>query len=80
MFACLFRISIEALASVSIRIKTLYVLNFAEGKIGKINIYLHFASFLDIDTTQVVEIIPQIKTRTYLYYIVNIMAADVRAT
>ena len=80
MFACLFRISIEALASVSIRIKTLYVLNFAEGKIGKINIYLQFASFLDIDTTQVVEIIPQIKTRTYLYYIVNIMAADVRAT
>ena len=28
---------------------------------GKINIYLHFVSFLHIDTTQVVEIIPQIR-------------------
>ena len=26
---------------------------------GKINIYLHFVSFLHIDATQVVEIIPQ---------------------
>ena len=28
---------------------------------GNINIYLHFVSFLQIDTTQVVEILPQIK-------------------
>ena len=28
---------------------------------GNINIYLHFVSFLYIDTTQVVEIIPQIR-------------------
>ena len=27
---------------------------------GNINIYLHFVSFLHIDTTQVVEILPQI--------------------
>ena len=28
---------------------------------GNINIYLHFVSFLHIDTTQVVEILPQIR-------------------
>ena len=28
---------------------------------GNINIYLHFVSFLHIDTTQVVEIFPQIR-------------------
>ena len=28
---------------------------------GNINMYLHFVSFLDIDTTQVVEILPQIR-------------------
>ena len=28
---------------------------------GHINIYLHFVSFLHIDTTQVVEILPQIR-------------------
>ena len=28
---------------------------------GNINIYLHFVSFLDLDTTQVVEIHPQIR-------------------
>ena len=28
---------------------------------GSINIYLHFVSFLHIDTTQVVEILPQIR-------------------
>ena len=28
---------------------------------GNINIYLHFVSFLHIDTTQVFEILPQIK-------------------
>ena len=33
---------------------------------GNINIYLHFVSFLHIDTTQVVEIPPQIRLeRTY---------------
>ena len=28
---------------------------------GKLNIYLHFVSFFHIDTTQVVEILPQIR-------------------
>ena len=42
---------------------------------GNIYIYLHFVSFLHINMTQVVEILPQI--RTYLFYMVNIMAADV---
>ena len=28
---------------------------------GSINIYLHFVSFLHIDTTQVVEILPQVR-------------------
>ena len=28
---------------------------------GNINIYLHFASFLQIDATQVIEILPQIR-------------------
>ena len=28
---------------------------------GNINIYLHFVSFLHIDTTQVVEILPQLR-------------------
>ena len=46
---------------------------------GNINIYLHFVSFLHIDTTQVFEI-PVSQTRTNLFYIVNIMAADVLAT
>ena len=41
--------------------------------------YLHFVSFLHIDTTQVVEILPQIR-QNYLFYLVNIMAADVLAT
>ena len=36
-------------------------------------------SFLHIDMTQVaeVEILPQVRQRTYPFYIVNIMAADV---
>ena len=42
------------------------------------NMYLHFVSFLHIGTTQVVEILPQI--RQDLFYIVNIIAADVLAT
>ena len=33
-------------------------------------------SFLHIDMTQVVETLPHFETRTYLFYIVNIMAAD----
>ena len=37
---------------------------------GNINIYLHFMSFLHIDLTHVLKILPQ----------VNIMAADVLAT
>ena len=37
---------------------TLYVLSFFK---GNINIYLHFVSFLHIDATQVVEILPQIR-------------------
>ena len=28
---------------------------------GNINIYLHFVSFLHIDTTQIVEILPQVR-------------------
>ena len=49
---------------------------------GNINIYLHFVSFLHFGTTQVVEILPQIRQEpTYSsFYIVNIMAADVLAT
>ena len=46
---------------------------------GNINIYSYFVSFLHIDTIQVVEILPQKKTRIYQFYIVNIMAADVLA-
>ena len=41
--------------------------------------YLHFMSFLHIDMTQVVEILPQIG-QGYPIYIVNIMAAGVLAT
>ena len=37
---------------------TLYMLNFSE---GTWNVYLHFMSFLHIDLTQVVEILPQIR-------------------
>ena len=57
--------------SVSVMINLLHAKFFT----GNINMYLHFVSFLHIDTTQVVEILPQ--TRTYPLYIVNIMAADV---
>ena len=39
---------------------TLYVLNFCRGSIN-IYMYLHFVLFLHIDTTQVVEILPQIR-------------------
>ena len=41
-------------------IKTLYVLNFKFVR-GNINIYLHFVSFLLIDTTQLVEILLHIR-------------------
>ena len=47
---------------------------------GNINIYLHFMSLLHINMTQVVKILPLSKTRTYIFYLVNIMAADVLAT
>ena len=47
---------------------------------GNINIYLHFVSFLYIDMTQVVEILPQITQEPTYSYKVNIMAADVLAT
>ena len=42
------------------------------------NIYLHFMSFLHIDMTEEVEIIPQ--GRQELFCIVNIMGADVLST
>ena len=38
-------------------IKTRYVLNYK----GNINMYLHFVSFLHIDTTEIVDILPQIR-------------------
>ena len=54
---------------------TLYVLNFSEGT--KIYIYV-FMSFLHIDMIQVVDWNHSSSmTRTYLFYIVNIMGADV---
>ena len=37
---------------------THYVQNFSE---GTKNIYLHFVSFLHVDMTQVVEILPQVR-------------------
>ena len=46
---------------------------------GNINIRLHFMSLLHIDMTQVLKILPR-KTSTYIFYIANIMAADVLAT
>ena len=47
---------------------------------GNINICLHFVSFLHIDATQVVEILPQIRQEPTHSNIVNIMAADILAT
>ena len=47
---------------------------------GNINIYLHYLSFLHIDLTQELKNPSSSKTRTYIFYIVNIMAADVLAT
>ena len=47
---------------------------------GNININLHFMSFLHTNKTQVVEIPSSSNTRTCLFYIINIMAADVLAT
>ena len=47
----------------SLNVLTLYMLNFSE---ETKNIYLHFISFLHIDMTQVVEILPQVgQERTY---------------
>ena len=45
-----------------------------------INIYLHFMSFLHTNKTQVAENSSSSKTRTCLFYMINIMAADVLAT
>ena len=42
--------------------------------------YLHFMSFLHTDMTQVVEILPQVRPGTYLFYRVSIMGADALAT
>ena len=47
---------------------------------GNINIYVHFMSFLHINLTQVLKILPQSMRRTCIFYIVNIIAADVLAT
>ena len=51
----------EVLQSVSC--EQIYSINPLPAKFfrGNINIYLHFVSFLHIDTTQVVEILPQIR-------------------
>ena len=49
--------------------------------IGNIKMYLQFISFLHIDRTHTGSWNPlSCKTRTYLFYIVNIMGADVLAT
>ena len=44
-------------------VQTLQLLNPLRAKFFRknINIYLHFVSYLHIDTTQVVEILPQIR-------------------
>ena len=39
--------------------------------------FILFISFLQIDMQQVVEILPSCKIGTYLFYIVNIMGADI---
>ena len=45
-----------------------------------INIYLQFMSFLHIDMAHVLKNPPSSKIRTYIFYLVNIMSADVLAT
>ena len=49
---------------------------------GNINIYLHFVSLLHIDMAQVLKILSQVRLglTSYIFYIVNILAADVLAT
>ena len=47
---------------------------------GNKNIYLHFISFLHIDKAQVVQIVSQVRQGLTLFYIVNIMGADVLLT
>ena len=42
--------------------------------------YLHFMSFLHIDMPKIIEMIPRIRPGLNLFYIVNIMFADVFAT
>ena len=58
--------SIFVLAEDTLRVRlsvTLHLINPLRAKFfrGNINIYLHFVSFLHIDTTQVVESLPQIR-------------------
>ena len=49
--------------SLTLEVLTFYVLFFCK---GNENIYLHFMSFLYIDMTQMVEILPQVgQERTY---------------
>ena len=52
-----------ALGPTSIKINSISFINPLCAKFfrGNINIYLHFVSFLQIDTTQVVEILPQVR-------------------
>ena len=59
----------------SISVNALHALFFRGNK----NIYSHLMSLLHIDMTQEVEILPQV-SQVYLFYIVNIMGADVLAT
>ena len=65
-----------AISKVHFCLLTLYMLCFFR---ENINIYLHFMSFLHTTETRVVEIPPRVIHRTCLFYIINIMAADVLA-
>ena len=53
----------SALGPTSIKINSISFINPLRAKFfrGNINIYLHFVSFLHIDTMQVVEILPQVR-------------------
>ena len=57
------------------------ILNPLQAKffLGNIKLYLHFISLPHTDMTQVIEILPQVRQRTYPIYIVNIMSADALA-
>ena len=47
------------------QVLTLYMLNFFW---GNINTYLHFMSFLHIDLTQVLKILPQVRPDIYILH------------